>query len=121
MLKRRPRTRWFAVVGMTIGAASAGACTRNPYVIGAVCPLGDGAPMTGLPAPFTDVTRAVDLPANAPAYVASNAATGSVGFADFVVEVVLRAGPGATIADKTAFGGTGWALRTGVNTLELSV
>src|SRR5947207_5138080 len=42
MLKRRPRTRWFAVVGMTIGAASAGACTRNPYVIGAVCPLGDG-------------------------------------------------------------------------------
>jgi hypothetical protein len=42
MLRSRPRTRWFAVVGMTIGAAFAGACTRNAYVIGAVCPPGDG-------------------------------------------------------------------------------
>src|SRR5262249_2212237 len=42
MLRRHPRTRWFAVVGMTMAAALAGACTKNRYLIGAVCPMGDG-------------------------------------------------------------------------------
>jgi hypothetical protein len=195
MLKTRPRIRWFAVVGLTIGAACAGGCTRTPYVIGAVCPTGDGgspidaacpgggdAPTDGaagnatfaadldrsgatalgplelpggaplftlrgqraaatawtgdegvtlgpggavpelaLPAPFTDDTRAVGLPASARSYVAETAALGAVGADDFVLEVVLRAGVGATIAEKATPAGAGWSLLTDPAGLALVV
>jgi hypothetical protein len=201
MLKTRPRIRWFAVVGLTIGATCAGGCTRTPYVIGAVCPMGDGGspidaacpgapdgggggetgdgpgnatfaadldrsgamilgplglpggstpatltlrgeratsggwlsdegavlaggaatPLPGTPAPFTDGTLAVSLTAGGPGYVASSPDPGAVGAGDFVVEIVMNAGPGATIADKRAPTGAGWGVRTDASTLVLSV
>jgi hypothetical protein len=202
MLSSRPRIRWFAVVALAIGAATAGGCTRNPYVIGAVCPTGDGgtpidascpgsgdAPVDGgggpdgpiratftagldfsgatqlgilelsggavpaaltlrgqraaatawtsdegvtlgpggatpelmLPAPFVDDTRAVGLPATTAAYAAEMANVGAVGADDLVLEVVFRAGVGATIAEKATPAGAGWSLRTDPSGLALVV
>jgi hypothetical protein len=190
-----------AALGMTIGAAFSGGCTRNPYVIGAVCPTGDGgspvdascpangdgkdgggdttdgpgnatfaagldrsgamqlaglplaagaavASLTlrgeqasatgwvseegvpfargagivepGLEAPFNDGTGAVGFVAGGPAYLAASLTTGDVGADDFVIEIVLRAAPGATIVDRSV-GGAGWALRTDANALVLAV
>jgi hypothetical protein len=70
-----------------------------------------GVPVPGLAAPFTDGTGAVGLPAAAPAYVATDVATGAVAADDFALEVVLRASTGATLLDKRGTG-AGWALRT---------
>jgi hypothetical protein len=172
-------TRRVALIALAMSAISSSACTRNPYVIGALCagggkgvdggagdarcpaqangatfaadfdrsgaaalePLelpggkaaaaftlrgeratsaswptdegpalarGAGVPAVGVPAPFTDGTGAVDLDGAAPSYAA---ALGAVGGDDFVLETVLRAAPGASLADRRA-GGAGWALAT---------
>jgi hypothetical protein len=184
-----PRARRFAFAVLALPGALA--CTRNPYVIGSVCPpagagtssdsrcgtppppggtlvvdlkqsgastlppfvlasgaeiplalrlrgesatatawpsdgpeslaRGAGTPTPGRPAPFTDATGAVGLPADAPAYAAADAGVGAVGTDDFVLEVVLRAAAGATVLDKRA-GGAGWSLReTAIGQLALDL
>lgn len=85
--------------------------TTWPTDEGPALARGAGVPATALPAPFTDETAAVSLDVAAPSYVAAAASLGAVGGDDFVVEAVLRAAPGATIADRRA-GGAGWALAT---------
>ena len=80
-----------------------------------------GAPVTRLEAPFTDGTLAVGLAPDAPTYVADSAQTGGVDADDFVVELVLRASPGASVIDKRG-AGVGWSLKTtaaGALALEL--
>ena len=179
------------VVPLVLAALAAAACTRNPYVIGTICPAigadaggadprcgatangtlvvglgssgtsapafstlplasgalapalrlrgeratasawptdgaetlakGPGTPTPGLGAPFTDATRAVALPAAAPAYIAGDPAIGAVGADDFALEVVFRALPGATLLAKQA-GASGWTLSTtATRALELDL
>jgi hypothetical protein len=63
----------------------------------------------------------VGLAPDAPTYVAEGAEPGSVDTDDFVLELVLRARPGASVIDKRGMG-TGWALKTtpaGALALEL--
>jgi hypothetical protein len=88
---------------------------------GGVLRAGTAPATTGLGAPFTDGTGAVGLPAAAPGYVAADTMFGAVGDADFALEVVLRALPGATVLAKQA-GDAGWALRTtAAGALELDL
>jgi hypothetical protein len=185
--------RGWRVVPLVLAALAAAACTRNPYVIGTICPpagadasaadprcgssppaggtllvglgssgatapalgslvlasgaipaalrlrgerattsawptdgaaslgVGAGTPTPGLGAPFTDATRAVGLPAAAPAYVAVDPAVGALGADDFALEVVFRALPGARLLAKQA-GASGWSLgTTATRALELSL
>ncbi|HVU52141.1 MAG TPA: hypothetical protein VHL80_15690 [Polyangia bacterium] len=101
--ERATATGWQADDGAVLGSAAA-------------------APLTGLGAPFTDMTaRAVGLPAAGPAYVAGDPAVGAVGADDFALEVVFRALPGAALLAKQA-GASGWTLSTSATrTLELDL
>lgn len=81
-----------------------------------------GAPQVGLEAPFTDATGAVALDTVAASYAAGTADPGAVASDDFVLEVVLRAGPEAPVLSKGS-AGSFWSLaslNTGALALELA-
>src|SRR5882724_6536287 len=80
-----------------------------PAAPGGSLESGPALPGVQLPAPFTDDTRAVSFPPGSPSYSASTAELGALASGDFALELVLRAAPGAVIADKRS-GGVGWAI-----------
>ncbi|HVZ72279.1 MAG TPA: hypothetical protein VHJ20_07880 [Polyangia bacterium] len=178
---------------VALAAAALVACTRNPYVVGAICPAtagggagvvppscaggGGGSPgvtfaadldrsgvsfldgalalpsgpmapalrlrgesattaawpaevggtfawksgATGVEAPFTDGTRAVETFLSEVTFTAPSAAVGALGNDDVVFEVVLRGAAGATVASKSGAGG-GWRFASdGTGALALTL
>jgi hypothetical protein len=67
-----------------------------------------GTPALAVDTPFTDATRAVGLGGTGAVYAAATAEAGALGADDFVLEVVLRAAPNATVVSK----GSGWSIVT---------
>ena len=86
--------------------ATADAWTGDP---GPPLARGLGTPQPGLPAPFTDATRAVGLSVEDPSYAAGVSEAGAVAADDFVVEVVLRATLDTPVFAKTT-AGSGWSV-----------
>ena len=74
-----------------------------------------------LPTPFTDQTRAVGFVSMAAAFGASSAQLGAVAGGDFALELVLKAAPGASIADSAAARPAGSSLLPPDGTLQLAL
>ncbi|HEY0713321.1 MAG TPA: hypothetical protein VGF45_11655 [Polyangia bacterium] len=79
-----------------------------PGAPGPALARGTGVPVLALDAPFTDATRAVGLGGTGAAYAAAAPDVGTLANDDFVLELVLRAAPNATVASK----GAGWVVTT---------
>jgi hypothetical protein len=91
-----------------------------PSAQGSLQPSGSTALAIQLPAPFTDTTRAVGFVPMAPAFAASSLQLGAVA-GDFALELVFKAAPGASLADKRG-GATGWSVSIAADgTLQLQL
>ncbi|HEY1535077.1 MAG TPA: LamG-like jellyroll fold domain-containing protein, partial [Polyangiaceae bacterium] len=74
-----------------------------------------------LPAPFTDQTRAVGFVSMAAAFGASSAQLAALAGDDFALELVLKAAPGASIADKRG-SAAGWSVAVAADgTVQLAL
>jgi hypothetical protein len=83
--------------------------TQWPSQTGGALARGAGAVGLDQVAPFTDGTRAVRLGTGV-GYAAAEPSVGAVGADDFALEVILRATPAGSVADKLRTGGPGWTL-----------